>query len=109
MGPRWDRSEIRPEELEADTEAAKKAEKEEKDGQLFKDIADLVRDGEKVSSAEWERRCDAAGYGGRRKFLQARTWLLEQGIAFKALEKGPNNSDLYFFPANIGRRFDSQN
>lgn len=108
-GPRWDKSAITVEEAEADIESAKQAKKEQEDGELFKCIADLVLNGEKVSSAEWERRCDAAGYGGRRKFLQARTWLVEQGIAFKAMEKGPNNSDLYFFPAKIGKRFESQN
>jgi hypothetical protein len=67
-----------------------------------------VRDGEKVSSAEWQRRANESLGIGRPKYEQGRNWLLDQGIAFKAPEKGPKNCDLYFFPAPKGERFESQ-
>jgi AAA domain len=107
-GPIWDKSAITVEEAEADIEAAKQAAKDKEDGKLFKDIADLVRDGEKVSSAEWQRRANESLGIGRPKYEQGRNWLLDQGIAFKAPEKGPKNCDLYFFPAPKGERFESQ-
>jgi hypothetical protein len=107
-GPRWDKSAITVEEAEADIEAAKQAAKEKEDGKLFKDIADLVRDGEKVSSAEWQRRAHESLGIGRPKYEQGRNWLLDQRIVFKAPEKGPKNCDLYYFPAPKGQRFESQ-
>lgn len=105
-GPRWDRSEIRPEELDADIEAAKQSKKEEEAEDLCKKVADLVRNGEKVNNTEWEKRAKEALGIGRRKFELARDWLLENCIAQRA--DGPSGSSIYSFRNNIGERFERQ-
>jgi hypothetical protein len=104
-GPIWERCSMTPDELKANEESAKQAAKEREIEDLCKKVADLVGNGERVNNTQWEKRCDSIGIG-RRKFEEARDWLLENMIA--RTEKGSGNSKIYYFEEIIGHRFQSQ-